>query len=745
MAITRRQLLKMTGLSFGGVLFAGCQIRPGEFNIQSPVFMPEDLVDGTEAFYATLCRQCQSAEGLVIRVMEGRAKKVEGNPDYPMNTGKHSARCEAALQAVYHPDRISGPLRRNGPRGSFQPIGWDAALDELRDQLIQNRGAVGSVAIMTAPERGHLGMLVERFSKAYGARHLTFETLEETTLREAVKRVFGQDRLPAFDIEHTKHILSFGADFLGTWLSPVHYSRQYGEFRQGKGRSRGTLVQIEPRMSLTAANADEWVPVKPGTEGLLAMSIASVIVDEGLGESRASEALKSTLGEEGMQRVRPDAVAANVGVSAERIREIALAFAKNQPGIALAGGSAGAQTNGLFNLSAAYLLNMLVGNVGRDGGVKFNPSPALNDLSDGAATPFQEWQKLTERMEGGGVSLVLVHGVNPVYGLPGSIGFEAALDKTFVASFSSFMDETTAMADLVLPVHTPLEEWGDDVPEPGPGYQVLGFQQPVVRPTVDSRGFGDLLLTLAEELGLKRELPWDSLQELLRDGARRLREVQGRGRRPGLIPAATEQEFWVGLLQQGGWWDTAKTAPATVRPGALPAPSEAIFAGAPGDFPMHLIPFPSQSMGAGEGAHLPWLQATPDPLTTVVWGTWVEMNPKEAREMGLRENDVVRLESSTGRSIEVQVYLHPATPPGIVSAPMGQGHQQYGRYAQGRGANVLSILAPETVKETGALAWAATRVRVVKTGRRVRLPKLEGFVVPVELEGFKVAQITPEA
>jgi anaerobic selenocysteine-containing dehydrogenase len=159
---------------------------------------------------------------------------------------------------------------------------------------------------------------------------------------------------------------------------------------------------------------------------------------------------------------------------------------------------------------------------------------------------------------------------------------------------------------------------------------------------------------------------------------------------------------------------------------------------------MHLIPFPSQSMGAGEGAHLPWLQATPDPLTTGVWSTWVEMNPKEAREMGLRENDVVRVESSTGDSIEAHVYLHPATPPGIVAVPMGQGHLQSGQYAQDRGANVLSILAPETVKETGALAWGATRVRVVKTGRRVRLPKLEGFVTPVEIEGFKVAQVTQE-
>ena len=746
MAVTRRQLLKTTGLSLGAVLFAGCRVAPDEFNIQSPVLLPEDLVEGADANYATLCRQCSSAEGLVVRVMEGRAKKVEGNPDYPLNVGKHGARCEAALQAVYHPDRIAAPMRRSGPRGSatFQVTDWDSALDEVVDQLQRNRANANSVVLITAPDRGHLGMVSDRFAKGYGAQHAAFEALEETNLREAVKRVFGQDRIPAFDIERTRYILSFGADFLGTWLSPIHYSRQYGEFRQGSGRERGTLVQIEPRMSLTAANADEWVPVKPGAEGLLALSIASVIIDDNLGDRTASDALASAIGTAGMQRIRPDSVAAAVGVSPERIRAIAHDFAGHQPGLALAGGPAGAQTNGLFNLAAAYSLNVLVGNVGKDGGVKFNPAPVLDRLSGAAqATSFQEWQSLSQRMSQGGVSVAMVHGANPAYGLPAAAGFRAALANVpFVVSFSSFMDETTAMADLVLPVHTALEDWGDDVAEPGPGYQTLGIQQPVVRPFVDSRSFGDLLLTLAEELNLKQELPWDTLQAVLRDGASRLRRGQDSANRPGLIPAGTDGEFWVGLLQQGGWWDTTKTVRYAARMGALPDPSEATFAG-DSSFPMHLIPFPSQSMGSGEGAHLPWLQGTPDPLSTAVWSTWVEVNAKEAREMGLREGDVVEVESTVGK-MEALVYPHPATPPGIVGVPLAQGHEQSGRYAQGRGANVFSIIAPETAKETGALAWGATRVRLNKLGQRVRLPKLEGPVVPVEIEDFKVAQVTRE-
>jgi anaerobic selenocysteine-containing dehydrogenase len=750
MAITRRELLTATGVGLGAVIFAGCRVRPGEFEAQSPVFLPEDLVEGADAFYATLCRQCSTSEGILVRVMEGRAKKIEGNPDYPVNLGKHGARCEAALQALYHPDRIPGPLRREVRGGPLTPSTWDQALDTLVGRLRQQLGAAGKVVIMTAPQGGHLGMLTERFATIYGAQHLALETTEETVLREAVKRVFGQERLPAFDIQNAQYILSFGADFLGGWLAPVHYSRQYGEFRQGQGRRRGTLVQVEPRFSLTAANADEWVPINPGAEGLLAASIAAVIIEERLGDAAAARAMVAAVGAQALQDVRPENVnrISDIGVKAERIRELARAFAKNQPSLALGGGLAGAQTNGLFNLSAVYALNFLVDNVGKRGGVQFNPSSPLPGVPDAPrATPFREWQRLAGGMRAGEVSLALVHGVNPAYSLPslqGKVGFGEALAKVpFIVSFSSFMDETAALADLVLPVHTPLEDWGDSVPDPGPGHQVVGFQQPVVRPFVESRGFGDILLTVAEELGgeMKARLPWSSFQELLREGARDLRRGQGTAARPGHVPAATDEEFWVGLLQQGGWWDAQKIAPALVRPTAFPAPAQPTFAGGREEYPFHLVPFPSHSMGGGEGSHLPWLQATPDPLTTAVWSTWVEVNPQDAEKNRLREGEVVEVESPAGK-VEALVYVHQAMPPGRVAMPLGQGHTEYGRYAQGRGANVLQILSPETEKETGALAWGATRVRLTKTGRRIRVPKLEGFVVPVELEGFKVVQVT---
>ncbi|MBI4338757.1 MAG: 4Fe-4S ferredoxin, partial [Chloroflexi bacterium] len=301
-----------------------------------------------------------------------------------------------------------------------------------------------------------------------------------------------------------------------------------------------------------------------------------------------------------------------------------------------------------------------------------------------------------------------------------------------------------SMADLILPEHNYLEDWGNDIPDPGPGYQVVGFQQPVVAPVHDTRAFADILLEVGRRIGAPAglppdvTLPWDTFRDLLREGAGQLQQL-----RRGSVTDANPEAFWNKVLQQGGWWD------ASVKHGASPPapprlPGQGIpprFDGDPGRYPLSLVPFPSHSLGDGDGAHLPWLQATPDPVTTVGWQTWVEVSRGLAQEADLQEGDVVSVESSQG-SIEAWVYVNPALPPGVVAVPMGQGHSGLGRYTEGRGSNVFAILAPLEDEATGALAWAATRVRLVKTGRKQRMPKFEGTMFPAQLAGSEIIEVT---
>ena len=755
MKLTRRNFLAWAGLgAVGAVACEGFGIRRGELDIQSPVRLPEDLVRGSDNWYASLCRTCPSCEGIVVRVMEGRAKKIQGNPFYPTNQGKTHARCEAGLQALYHPDRISSPLRRSGPRGSgqFLPVNWQPnGMDSLRGAL-QSFGS--SSVMITEPLRGHLGLLADRFASAIGGEHLGFEAIDNNTYRAAVKNVFQQDSLPDFDLENSRFILSFGADFLSTWVSPTRYNRGYGEFRQGDGRDRGMFYQIDSRFSMTAANADKWLPVRPGWEGHLALSLAQVIVSEDL-QASGVDVDSLVGGEPGRQTLnafRPETVAPLAGLTPEMtggdpvefLKNLARSFARTRPSVAIGGGSAGAQSNGLFNLEAIYALNYLVGSVGVKGGVRFNPgSPWDNVPASSKVGSLEDWTRVTEQIRSGKTKLLMLHGVDPVHGLPESLHLRDAIAQAsdlYVVSFSPFLDDTSVMADLILPDRVYLEDWGDDITEPGPGYQVVGLQQPVVNPLsdLDPLSFPDVLLTMAQELGRESQLPWANFKSMLREGSDALFALNR-----GSIEAGSADEFWNHLLRRGGWWDEGSTGPTNV-----PAPdgllrtiankaSDPDFAGfGIGPDSYYLVPFAHNTLLDGYNGHLPWLQAAPDPLSTVTWQTWVELNDGTAKHLGVKEGDIVRIESSKD-SIRAVVYPTPAVPPDVVSVPFGQGRRHGSEYATGRpgteSSNVMDILETTQVKDTGSLAWAGTRVRLSKTGDSVSISKLEGDVRAVEI------------
>lgn len=780
MGITRRQFIQLTGASAAGaVAFAACTPPRSELLVESVARLPEDLVTGIDTWYATICRMCPSGCGVIVRVMEGRAKKIEGNPLYPVNQGKLCARGQSGLQALYHPDRIRGPLKRTGPRGSgqFEPISWESALDELLGRLkeLQAAGRASESLLITEPLRGHLGYLVFSFNQAFGGQWAPLEPLEDTTLlRTVLSKTFplytGWGPLPHFDLANARFVLSFGADFLGSWLSPVQYAVAYGKFR-GRPGARGTLVQVEPHLSSTGASADQWVPIKPGSEGALALALAYVMISENLVTPAAARSAGLAPGSPALEAHRPPAVAQATGISEASIQDLARRFATQKPSLAIAGGPAAAHANGPHNLMAVYALNRLVESLGKPGGLLRNPvSPLLAVPEAGFAAPLSYWQELVEAILTGqprahalpygfpGAApvitppkVLMVRGANPVHALPPALRFRESLERVpFIASFSSFMDETAALSDLILPEHIYLEDWGSDIPEPAPGFMVLGFQQPVVKPFYDTRSFGDILLTL-EGLGLGR-LRWKSFRDLLREWVGQLVQLRR------VPPQADLEEFWIRLLQQGGWWDEATRETAAppveeVRVLELPEPK---FSGSEQEYPFHLLPFPSASLGAGEAAHLPWLQATPDPISTAVWMTWVEVNVDTARRLELREGDVVRVESPVS-TLEAPVYVHPGIRPDVVAIPLGQGHTALGRYAQGRGANPASLvdpslqvrganpfLDPSQQGSDGSLAWAATRVRLIKTEKTVRISKAEGSVTPVEPSDVDIVGVTRE-
>jgi anaerobic selenocysteine-containing dehydrogenase len=735
----RRNFLKISAVGSATAALDAC----GKPERQLIRFIPdEQLVPGVTQWKPGVCTQCAAGCGLQVRVMEGEAevtrhgqlgllsmglaKKLEGNPEHPVNRGKLCAWGQAGLQVTYNPDRIRFPLRRSGARGSgeYQEISWEDAIKELASHLpqLKSPGKPSPVAFLTEPLRDHRGVLIERFLEAIGAPPaVKFEFFEQTVLRRANALSFGHHQLPTFDLANANYVVSFGADFLGTWNSPVAQNVAYGTMRQGRPGLRGKFVQVEARMSQTGANADEWVYAKPGTEGLVALALAYVILKEKLRPAGAAGQAGAQIEgwSNGLPDYAPEAVAKLSGVEAAKIERLAREMAAHSPAVALIGGAPLAQTNGLANALAANALNALLGSVGKPGGVYFTPQPPLRDLGE-----LKEGVSLAELCENilkgsSPVETLLAYNANPVFASPPAWRVREALEKVpFITSFGSFVDETGILADLILPDHSYLESWVDSIPESGTRQAVAGLAPPAMNPLHHTRAMPDVLLDVAHQQGgsVAKALPWESYQDMLQDAFDALRN------HPGSISEESADDFWSEAQEKGGWWGAGSSSAtrAAKTSSAAAKVTEPQFDGAAQVYPFNFLPYASLQFGDGRHANLPWMQEMPDAISTAMWSTWVEINPRTAERMGIRQGDLLEVASRHG-TLQAPALLAPGIAPDVVAMPVGQGHENYGRYASHRGANPIKILAPQTEAETGALAWASTRVKITQVGKPGKL------------------------
>lgn len=689
---SRRDFLKLAGVgAAAATALTGCG-PASRYVVREPYTkMPEYTYNGQSTFYATTCRECAAACGLVVRTHQGRAIKVEGNPYNPLNLGKTCARGQASLQGLYNPDRIQAPGQHQRGEKTFNEMDWDAALGVVGKAL-----AEGDFAFLLGSAPDHLFDLAAELSKAYGAAApLRFSALAafeaRATLGEAARAVFGKPNNLFFDLSNADMVFSFGANFLETWLAPVAYTRGFANMRRAK---RGYLVQFEPRMSQTAAKADEWIPVRPGTEGLVALAIGSL----------AAQIKGKVLA--AFDGVDLAAVAETSGVEQATLERLAQLFAAAERPVALPGGAPLAQSNGLAAGKAILALNALT-----SGGLYLTAPAAVNDAYHRPAS-LKEMSAFIERMRAGKIKTLFVHGVNPLFELPRALGFREALEKVpTVISFASFPDETALAADYVFPDHTGLESWGYQRAATGAGQKLISGAQPVVAPFYNTRATADVLLTASAG-----KLPYADEVAFLQA------QVSGLvGAADGFFGAGDLPSFWAQFQQFGGWWTNEPQWNIPEPPSLDKALSvEAPPTGGEGEFYLHVFPSP---ILAEAGANKPWLQEIPDPMTTVMWNSWLEINPLTADELGLLDDDVVQLISPFG-TLEIPVYRYPAIRPDTVALPFGQGHSAYGRYAEGRGVNPADLLGGD-FNSAGDLAFSGLKVQIKKTGKKQTLSRLE--------------------
>jgi anaerobic selenocysteine-containing dehydrogenase len=695
MSMDRRSFIKLTAVTGGATAIAACTTSSPENQLIR--FVPdEDLTPGIAEIKNGVCPVCRAGCGTSVRVMQGDAevirngqlgvmtmslaKKLEGNATHPISQGALCPRGQASIQITYHPDRIIQPLKRRGARGSgdYQPISWDAAIAELVTQLdgVAGSGSPG-LAALTRPGASSRNDLLALFLEKFGAQApIVYELFGDDVLRRANLETFGREQVPTFDFANARLVLSFGADFLGTWGSPVSQMAGYAKMRGGRPGIRGSLIQVEPRMSLTGASADEWIAIKPGTEGVLALGLANALGAKG---SLAS--------------YTPAEVEKQTGVKAARVERLAQMLKEIRPAVAVIAGAPLAMTNGIFQADAVNILNQTLGALDAPGGLSFTPrtQPKVSgkslrafasDVIDGKGAP---------------VKALLLDGANPVHSTPPGWKVKDALAKIpYIVSFGNFADDTSVMADLILPDHSALESWTDSRPEFGTTKAILTVAGPAMKPLHDTRATPDVLLDVAKKL--KKPLTGlpESFEALL-------------------TASAGGDEAWATATKQG-WVELKGTGQrAEGKSGRVPSTEyrTASFDGDPTQYPFYFLPFASQAFLDGSTAHLPWLQEMPDPMSTAMWSTWVEINPQTAAKLGIGDADMVEIASAHG-SIHAPAVISPGTAPDVIAMPTGQGHETFTRYASKRGSNPVNVLAPVVEPETGALAWAATRVKVTR-------------------------------
>jgi molybdopterin-containing oxidoreductase family iron-sulfur binding subunit len=514
-----------------------------------------------------------------------------------------------------------------------------------------------------------------------------FEPFAYEAIRAANRETFGRDAIPYYALEDAEVILSFGADWAETWLEGVGAVRGFTRMHSFRDGRAGTVIHVEPRQSLTASNADQWIRNAPGTEGLLALAMLKVMVEEGLTDPRFGDVVEG---------IAVNAVSKESGVPVAAIKHAAEAFARAKPGLAIGGGMATLGSNATATLAAVNLLNVAAGNVGRT--VRFGPDSAY-----GKATPYAEVAALVQAMGRGEIELLLLGpGVNPAFTLPGGLKAAEAIGKVpMVVSFANQPDETTALAHLILPDTHWLESWGDYSPREG----VVGLMQPTMAPIRDSRPMGDILLAVARSaLGTeegKGPLPWAGMGQYVRE--------TWEAALPGQWPAA---------LQQGGAWRAVSGPPINAKVAAIDTGRPKLEGEASG---FALWAFPSFRLYDGRSAVSSWLQETPDTMTQSVWDAWVEIPAEAAAKLGVARGDVVKVSSPHG-SIELPAYVSTSLHPGAVAIPTGQRYAPYqlGRYvaAPSTAQNPVALLPPGAEGASGGPLYLGTRVTLAKTGAR---------------------------
>jgi anaerobic selenocysteine-containing dehydrogenase/Fe-S-cluster-containing dehydrogenase component len=690
----RRTFLKIAGM--GSITFtAGCSSRVDK-TLYSLVHAPDDMVPGKATWYASTCRECPAGCGILAKNREGRIVKIEGNPLHPINRGKVCMRGQSAVQRIYHPDRIKTPLVKD--HETWRPISFSKAMALLKEkaQKAANKGR-NRVRMLTETEGD---CLLKLFTASLGQWNsngpMVFEPFAYESLKSANEKVFGMDALVSYRLQDADMLISFGADFVETWLSPIEYAEKFKAMHALKNGEKGLFFHVSPYESVTAANADIWMPCAPGGEVAVVLALIGEALKQGRGKQlpeslrlRLTQAASTLGGTRGIQ---------GSGISEDHFQILLSRIMESSRPLILGTGNGSSGGNDLQTHAAVNLLNLVL-----------DPNLPLFDFAHRHHTEIaakrSEVIRFFAALKEKPADLLLLNNTNPMYSLPPDSGVKSALSEKslFVVNFTNFMDETAQYSDLLFPTALYLETWGEYGGKTGIG----GTIQPVMGRLTHAPDTGDVFLKTAYE----SESPARTFKTYL------FKYLVQKG-------VIRDEKDRLEIFSQGGWFP--QKSPGLWK-GAPPASVADIFnkIQAPLDKDLVFMAAPSIRFFDGRSANLPWLCEIPDPLTKIAWQTPVVMHPKTMAKHGLSHGDVLRIQSRWGQ-LEAAVYESRGVRSNVLMMSIGQGHVAYGRYSAGMGLNPNVLLSSEIKHPLNGPSFSVHPVSIKKIGPAVRFAHTDG-------------------
>jgi len=681
--IARRGFLKAAGFSFAGAFLAGCSQTPVEKAIPY-LIEPEGIVPGRAEYYASTCGACPAGCGLLVKNRDGRPLKLEGNPDHPVSRGGLCAVGQASILGLYDSQRLKNPLRDG------QQSTWEAVDREILERLARIRAEGGAVRLLTGTINSPTARgLIDKFLAPFpDARHVSYDAVSRSAVLDAHERTVGARVLPRYRFERAEVIVSFDADFLGAWISPVEYTAGYqaGRRLEVAAPRPSNHVQFESRMSLTGSKADRRFRIAAHELGAALAHLTALIA------ARAGEPFDA-------------AGAGEPPIPREELSRLADELWNARGRSLIVCGSQDVDAQVLCNY-----VNHLLGNYGATIDIE---RPAAQSLGDDGAL-----QTLLGELEQGKVAALFIAGVNPVYELPAGDALSKWLRNTsLVVNLAERLDETAAVSGFVCPDHHYLESWGDREPVRG----VLGLVQPCSEPFGTTR---QMIESFAVWTGAGAA-PYDLVREHWR------REVY-----PRAGAGADFRGFWDGAVQNG----VVDLGPggATLPSGFDAAAVKPVTAATPEAGGYTLVLYPKVGLRDGRHAYNPWLQELPDPITKITWDNYACLAPEAAKKLGVVNGDVVRIEAD-GAAMELPALVQPGQHETLVAVALGYGGKASERFALigpqwlegrptvGENGRVGVNAAPFLSLDKGELQPVRGGVRITPTGAHRELAATQTY------------------